>query len=428
MKFLFFFAFLFVISELAAQDTLTLQTCFDNLEKSKFSLVSENSTVSTAKVNMNYHKLTALPNLNANSNSNAGFGRILDPVSNQFSTSQVNSQSFGLNSSVTLFNGFGYYHQRNKLSLIHQQAITKYDQSLNGLFLDVIPMFVELCLKQAQLELSDLRLKQLNNLLAVQRILYQNGKITQVDTLRAHNLVMKEQTEQFLLKQTFRTTEIRLNMRMGRALDDRHFYDVNSIESITHGPQPNEAYALQSIAIEQEMIRVEEKLARSSIVPSLALSGSLGTRYSTALKEDPFDFQSAPMSYRNQMDVNLFQNIGFQLSIPIFSNGEYLKNAQLRKIKEDELLMQSESITLDLERKNMEFNLLFSSTLSRCQQIETSTKNLELIYNLTVESYKSGRTTFSELEDIFIEWQTEVLNLKSAKYELIRLRLLEVRL
>jgi outer membrane protein TolC len=184
-------------------------------------------------------------------------------------------------------------------------------------------------------------------------------------------------------------------------------------------------YALQSIAIEQEIIRVEERLARSSIAPSLSLNGSLGTRYSTALKEDPFDFQSAPMSFRNQMDVNLFQNVGFQLNIPIFNNGEYLKSAQLRRIKEDELLAQSELMAFDLERKNLEFNLLFTSALARHQQIENSTENMEVIYNLSVESYKSGRTTFSELEDVFIEWQTEVLNLKTAKYELIRLKLLE---
>lgn len=425
MKFNLIIGFMLMLFQVVGQDTLTLEACFRKAEKSRYSLILERSDLSVANVNRRLHKFSILPGVNAFSSADAGFGRILDPVSNQFSNTQVNSQSFGMNSSMNLFNGFNYFKERDKLELLQARSEMKRDQSLNGMYMDIASLYINLCLSQSQIKQSNQRLVHFEHLLSVQRALFESGKITQVDTLRTQNLVLKEQSEQDRLTEGFRTSLLQLNVLMGENLEQVYVFDADQISVTTSYLNQDELYMMKMNAIDVELLIVEEKLAKSSVLPSLTLNAAVGTRFSTSLKEG-FDPMGSTMAYRDQLDLNLFQNVGFQLSIPLFNKGEYLRNARIRRVRRDQLLAQSELLELNLERRKKEVEIAYNGKLKQSQRLESSVENLENIYNVAMESYKAGKITFSELQDIFLEWQAEILNLEAITFELIRVRLMRI--
>ncbi len=406
-----------------AQDTLSLNDCFQKVEQSRYSLMLQNADAARSKVNLKFHQLSMLPTLSAFGNVGAGFGRVLDNVSNQFSTSQVNFQSFGLNASTTLFNGLSFFNEKSELLLIDDRVEISKRQSLNSLYVDVTSLYVDLCMKQSEIELSEQRIQHYEDLLATQRHLIAAGSITQVDTLRSENLVLQEKVGRIRLVEQYRSAELRLNALMGVDLESKHIYDISRVTHLAGRVVYDEVYLMKLNALELKLLEVKAKRDKSSVMPSLRLDAAVGTRYSTALKMDVFDPQSPPMAYRDQLDLNLYQNVGFQLSVPIFDRGEYLKKRKLQEIKEDELKLKGDFLELNFQRKKKEMDLLKQSLSDQRIELGKSVDNLEHIYKVTMELYSNGQITFSELQDVFVEWQSELLKLESVRYESIRVAL-----
>ena len=104
-----------------SQDTLTLQQCLDASKKNELLYATENRTISQSDLNIKYNIWSLLPGLTASTSFNTSFGRRVDPFTNTFATNTVNSQSFGLSTSIPVFNGFSYIHSRNKLVIEKQK-------------------------------------------------------------------------------------------------------------------------------------------------------------------------------------------------------------------------------------------------------------------------------------------------------------------
>ena len=418
MQFKLLLILVWVTSPVFGQDTLTLQECFRRAERSRYTAIVERSALSVAETRTNFHALSFLPDLSASSGVGVGFGRVLDPVSNQFSNNQVNSNFLSLNSSVTLFNGLNYFNRKSKLGLTQHQMEVQLDQSLNQLYTDIASLYIDLCIKQSQVKQQHERVVYLENILAIQRALFRAGKISHIDTLRAQNLVLKEQSEKIRLNESLQKMELRLNIRIGAALNERHTFDISQTNQRI---QPNESYQLEMNAIELELLSVEEKRTRASILPTVTANATLGTNYSTALKENPSDFQSPPMPYRNQLDLNLYQNVSIQVNIPLFNKGEYLKNKRIQTIKEAELSAQTALLETQLELRKQEVDLQYNSIEAQLKGLEMSVENLKEIYEAMLELYKAGKVVFNDVENAFQEWQTEVLNYEYANFERIRI-------
>ncbi|MFK7785116.1 MAG: TolC family protein [Crocinitomicaceae bacterium] len=423
MRYILMFGYLIIMSTAIGQDTLTLNECFRQVENSRYTLILERSERLTASVNQDFHKWTLLPDLSASTTIGSGFGRRLDDVSNLFSTEQTNSQYIGISSSLTLFDGGDYFKRKKELQLLGNGSEVNHDQSLNALYSRVVSLYMDLCLGQSRITLISKRVIHFEQLLEIQRELFKAGKITQIDTLRVQNLMLKEQVEKTKAWEAFRRNEFQLNELMNVELSQKHVYDFTQLSSVTRREELDEIYSLKKNTISQELLDVERKLARSEIMPSLSMSGMLGARYSTNFI-DPASAFGQPLPYADQLRTTFFQDVGFQLRIPIFNKGRYLKSNQLIKIREEQLLAEADFLQISLRRKQEEMELSFSGALIRKEQLEKSAENLRKVYKVTLELYRQGKVTFNELQEIFVEWQAELLTLEAANFELIRIELM----
>lgn len=424
MKWLVYIGLFWFCSAVHCQEILTLQACLDKTEKNILQTGSESASLRVSQVEKEFHWWSLLPDLSANTGFTASFGRRLDPFTNTFATSTVNSQSFGLNSSVSLFNGFDYFHKRRKLIISARRDEINLSAKQNELKIRVIETYVTLCKLSVQIHLADLRIEKYNELQSVQRLLIREGKIDALDTLKSRNSLLQEQILKADLVRELKLNLIELNFHMSLPLVTEHFFDATSIPAITDRPRFTEKFNLESLEMEIEITESQWKSERSKILPALTLNGLIGTGFSTNNKD--YGLAGTPTKrYGDQLNQNLYEGIGFYLSIPIFSRGEWLKAKKLNNIRQTVLLQQRQTLELTLEKQRTLQNQKLLDNRARQELLKQTAGNLQTIYGKSVFLYQEGRITYTELETAFMEWQLKVVELEALKpeYELLKLLL-----
>lgn len=422
MKLIFLIGSFFLFSAVSGQDTITLQFCLDKVKDNSLQIATESSLLNSSQVNSQYHWWSLLPNLSAYAGVNTSFGRRLDPFTNTFATSSVNSQSFGLNSSVTLFNGFNYFYKRNILTGTNQRNETTLKAKLNELRIQVIETYVTLCKLSTQIKLAEIRVEKYKEIQGIQRLLIKEGRINSIDTLKSHNSFLSEQDLLLNLANESKLKMIDLNFQIGIPLPTNHTFDLSSISAISDKPQLSEKYTIESLEIELEILENQLKSDRSSIVPTITLNGLVGTGFSTNNKD--FLIAGNPTKrYGDQINQNLYEGIGFYLSIPIFNRGEWLRTRQLNSVKQTEVRDRKQLAESSFEKQKLEQQQRLLSSRAKIEQTRQMAKNLQLIYNKCLLLYSEGRSTYIELETAFMEWQEKLIILEALKldYEIIKL-------
>ena len=259
MKGVVFIGFILFVLVAFGQEPLTLQTCLNKAKNNSLQTARESSLLNSSKINRQFHWWTLLPNLSANAGINASFGRRLDPFTNTFATSSVNSQSFGLNSNVQLFNGFSYFYKRNVLINTIQRDEIGLNAKLNELKIQVIETYISLCKLSVQTQLTESRIEKYKQIQGIQHLLIKEGRINAIDTLKSHISLLAE--EDLLLNLTHESTlkRIQLNFQMGLSLKMDHTVDLASISAITEKPQFTELFQIETLEIELELLENQLK-------------------------------------------------------------------------------------------------------------------------------------------------------------------------
>lgn len=406
------------------QDTISLQQCADRLLSNRLSVISERKSLQESIINRKLHYWTMIPSLSSSIGLNTNFGRRVDPYTNSFATNTVNSQSFGLSSSVTLFNGLNYFNNQKIMDCRIQLNEVELQTKQNEQLIRLVELYVNLCKQEIQINQSKVRIEKYLNIQQIQKLLIRSGRISVTDTLKGNNSLLNEQLLLTRLESDQRIKLIELNYLIGEPLASSHHFDMNTISKLTQLPVYKEKLEFEKLRIEKEISEVQLKSDRSMILPTLSLSGNLGTGFSTNNKD--YTIVGNPTKpYYDQLEQNLYEGIGLYLNIPIFSHAAWLKSKQLNiisnKSKEEEIELK----TLDLERRRLETEQNMLNQRSEIYQTEQIVSNLQEIFEKTLLLYRDGRVSYLDLEMSFLEWQTKLVALESLKLDNELLKLYE---
>lgn len=408
---------------LSAQDELTLQQCLEKAASFDLQESTELAQIQKSEVEISYHPWSLLPDLYGSVGLNTYFGRRIDPYTNTFTTDQVNSNSLGLTSGVTLFNGLQYFSEKKRLNYVRRSGEINLELKRNERFLKIIDLYTELSSLTIEQTLCTSRITAYRDIQSLQRLLLEAGKISMLDTLKSHNsLILEELQLQTILNSIIIKTYL-LNFYSGFELTATHIYSPASFSEVTLLPKPGESYTLQQL--ENDLLITQEKLKteRSSALPSLTLTGSLGTGFSTNNKND--SLPGTPVKpYFDQLSQNLYEGIGLNLQIPLFNKGTVLKAQKLQRISEQENRKQSQLSQLRLEQQKAELEqqLVFMKATEVQQTIIAG--NLRTIFEKSVLLYKEGKLSYREVETALIDWQNKQFEVESTVIQHAKLRLL----
>ncbi len=419
----FFFNIIFFKSILFSQDTLTLQSCLDLVKKNYYLFTSETASKNRAQLNSKFLKWSLLPTLSSSNNFTTTFGRRVDPFTNTFTTNSANSQSFGLNSSFSIFNGFSYYYSKNKLALDYQKSLITMQQKENEIKLKVIDLFFEACKQQELIRINKASIEKQQKLKKIQKALFLEGKISLIDTLKTHNSYLNELQQQLSLIRKFNKQRIELNYLTELPLEKQVYYDLKSVSTIEEKVSLPVSFEAQKLQIEHQIVEEQLKLDRATILPSLSLYGSLGTGFSTNNKD--YSLTNTPtIPFTVQVNNNLYESISLNLNIPLFNKLEYVKSKRLSALTKQEINLKEKGLILEIEKINVQQKEEQLTLNAQIILTESLIQNLSTIYEKMMLIYKEGKISYFELVATMNDLTTKEIDLINYRLEYLKQHLI----
>ena len=359
--------------------------------------LENNITIKDAALNkdiaaVNYYKAKSsrLPNLFGSASQNFSSGNTIDPITSDFVTDQINSTNVGLNTSVTLFQGNQINNQIKQNKIFFDQSIYKQEVEKNNITLNIVEIYLQALYSKESIVIAEnnLKVSQQEVLRAKSRL--DAGTIalndyTEAQSLEATNkyniITAKNEYQQYIisLKQLLElspmyTLEIEsINENMDLVNLELNKADVYR-KALGYLPE------MKVSNLNMEASEKELDIAKGGFLPTLSLTGSLGSGY-TSINDNSFSYQ---------FDVNFNQRLGLSLSIPIFNRNQTKAAVQTATINIDKAEIQKLVTEKEIYRK---VETAYQNATSAQEQVivaETSKTASEQSYKLAKKKYELG--------------------------------------
>jgi outer membrane protein len=386
-KTIFFFSCaLFFISLFCNAQSLTLQQCIEYALVHNISIKQSELNTELSKIGVNQSTANLFPSLNGFASNNYYYGRSIDPYTNTFTTEQVRSNSFSLNSSMSVFEGFQLQNSLKQSKLNYMAS--KYDMQKikNDIALNVATFYLQVLYNKELLKVTQDQVDATK----IQRD--RTKRMVEVGSLSKGNMLDMESQyatdEVRLITAQSQYDQAMLSLKQLLELDTAK--DFSIVQPNVDAPEMNAGYSdehaiyLSALSNQPDIKSYEYRMqsaekglsiARGMSYPRLSLSGSLGTNYSTSsqrllgvvdgtptpvisgytsggdtvysfIPNTSYTYEKTP--FNDQVDNNLAKSIGFSLSIPILNN-----RSTRNGIKRAKINLEQSSLNLQAAQKSL---------------------------------------------------------------------------
>jgi outer membrane protein len=387
-----------------AQKTLTLEQCVDVAWTNNLQIKQAELSLESSESSLDRAKSDRLPNLNGFASHNYNWGQRIDPFTNQFANTRVQSNSFGLSSSVNLFNGF-----QNNQNIKGQQAALEavmfdLEAQKNDVALAVSSAFLAVLLA------DELRVVAEKQLLITRQQLSRISKLVEAGSINVGSKYdLEAQLAQDESNATQREIDFNLNLLQLKQLlllpanEDLGLIKPSNLDSEPDAKLESTATVYSFAETNMpEIKRAEKSLlqwesqfksAQGARYPSLSLSGSIGSGYS-GLRTTPtnvtqigtqaigatesgeavyvptYDSDLQKVDFGTQVNDNFNQFIGLSLNVPIFNRGAVSNSMQQARINQDiaQLQLQGEKQVLLQKIENARAQALAARQLYKANE------------------------------------------------------------
>ncbi len=372
------------------QELWSLEKCVEYALENNLDVRQAQLNVENSQTGVMQSKSQFLPSVNASAYYGYNFGQRIDPFTNQFAQSTVNTGNFNLSANWALFTGLQNMNQLKQSQYDEKSTDFAYKnvQYLTSLavttsFLQILFNQESLSVAESQLDITTLQVERTKKLVdagsAPQGSLYDieaqyaREELAQVD---ADNQVILSYLS---LKQLLRLPgDFNMEIVIPSKFDSASLALPTSLGMViqtaydTYPSIKSNEYAL--LSAEKQI-----SISNSAMIPRLTFSGSLGTGYSGNavnvtgyspngtnpigyVESNPTDVVVAPsftaqtetQGFSDQVSGNFNQSLGLSLSIPIFNKMNNKANVNRAKvnysIQENNLEKEKQSVRQDIER------------------------------------------------------------------------------
>ena len=399
-------ALLLMPASVLAQQQWSLRQCIDYAVEHNIQVKQREVSRMQRELDVNTAKNSRLPDLSASASESFSFGRGLT-AQNTYSNTNTSSTSFNLSSSVPLFTGYATADLEKAKNDIRMQVAQAYVQILYNL---------ELCeVANRQIEIDSMHVHRLTEMM-------KNGKASgtevaqQEASLAQSRLTATQADNDYRLSLLSLTQLLELpspeGFTISREVNQEMWNEVHTL------PSPDVIYQ-EALIIKPEIQAEQSRLAssaknidiaKSAKLPSLSLSGGLGTNYykTSGLPGDKFF---------KQLNNNFSQFLGLSLNVPIFNRFETRNN-----IKNAQLSQYNQQLQLDNVKKNLykEIQQAYYNAVTseaKYQSSEQAKRSQEEAFRLMSAKYEYGKANITEFNEAKNNLMKAESDLVRAKYE-----------
>jgi len=310
----------------------SLQDCIDYAALNNLTVLDAQLDASSAAVNYKQSKQQRLPNLTGSASESYSRGYSIDPITSNYVNQDIFSTSTSLNTSITLFQGSQLNNQIDQNALLLDQSALFIEEAKNNITLSLTEAYLQALYYKEAIAVAKNTLAGSQQESKIAKSRYDAGAIAKKDYSDA---LSQEASNNYELIQAQNSYEAQLLLlRQLLELEPETTFDIVDPDIDYNGSTllldkvdvyHNALNTLPEIAASKLDIDISEKdleIAKGAYLPTLSLTGSLGSGY-TSIQD---------MSFTDQFDINFNQRLGLSLSVPIFNRGQTKANVQNAKI------------------------------------------------------------------------------------------------
>lgn len=446
-----FFAQAQQLDTASGKEVWTLQECVDFALAHNLQVKRSELDVELSSIDRRQSRLAMLPTANAQVSNGYNWGRGIDPVTNQFISSQRNGfTSLGASSGVTLFNGFRIQNTIKQSGLELEASQEDLAKSRNDVTLNVISLFINVVFNKELVENASLQLASSQQQFERTKKLVAAGSLPKSDELNLDAQVATNELN--LINQENALAMSLLQLQQALQLPAADDFDVeipeltaedlvldqsrDEIYRVARGTMPEIESAKLRIASSQYGI----KAARGNLYPRLTINGSVNSNYSSAsatrfVADGGFNqFETgyfvqgtnAPVyglqptgafqeiyGFNDQVKDNLYKSVNLTLSIPIFNNFNARSNLQRAMISNEQAKIAAQEVDNAL-RQNVETS--YNNAIAASKSYNASLRQVDA----REEAYRMAKQRFDIGAANYVEYQVAENDLFQARSDLAR--------
>ena len=409
---------------LGAQPHLwSLRECCDYAVEHNISIKQQQNQRRQQELTLSTSKNSRLPDLSGSVGQNFSFGRGLT-AQNTYSNTNTSSTSFSLGTSMPIFTGFQIPNQIKLDQLNLEAATADLEKAKNDIRMQVAQAYVQILY---DMEIAEVAHRQIEiDSMQVVRLqaFVDNGKAAEAElsqqkaTLANSRLTATQADNNTRLAILSLTQLLELPTPDGFAIVKPNLDELVGLTGLSELITPDQIYA-EALGVKPEILSQELKLkgtehsikiAQAGNLPTLSLSGGLGTNYYTTsgFKSDAFG---------TQLKNNFSQYIGLNLNVPIFNRFQTRNNIRNARISQEnqQLALENTKKTLYKDIQQVYYNAL--NAQSKEKSSEEALKSTKDAFQLMQAKYENGKATITEFNESKNTYLKSESDLVQARYE-----------
>ena len=405
-----------------------LQNCIDYALEHNISVQQSEINVKQKEITLNTARNSRLPDLSANASENLSFGRGLTE-DNTYARTNTSSTGFSLGTSIPVFNGFEINNSIKMGRIDLAAATADLEKARNDIRVAVAQAYVEILYDKEILNVALSQVAVDSMLVARRKAMRLSGKASAADVVAQEATYAQSRLNATQARNSLNIAILSLTQLL--ELSSPEGFDIESPSENALGLQllmnPEDIYAravdikpeIKSESLRLDYAEVAIKRAKGGYMPSLSLSGGIGSNFYTALGRES-------LSFADQMKNNFSQNLGLTLSIPIFSRFSTRNNVRSAKLNlaNQELQLQNTKKSLYKEIQQLYYSAVAAQDKYKsCIFAKDSAEESFALMRAKYENGKAGITEFNESKNNLMRAESDLVQ---AQYEyLFQTRMLD---
>jgi len=341
-----------------AQEKWTLERCILYALENNLQVKMQELSKKSNEVGYFKNKTMFFPTLNANANQGYTVGHSIDPLTNEFAESNVQSNNFSVTSNWNLFSGFQNVNNLKQSYYNLQASLMDYEKAKNDIVLNIASLYLQILLSDElyQVAMNQRALSQMQ----VERTkkLYLAGSLAQGTYIEMESQLASDEMQWVSAKNALDLAKLNLVQLLDLGIADSIEIEkpmLSEPDTLFPALNPQQIYEeakrnLPNIkSVEYKMLAAEKGLAaaRGYRSPRISLGGSYATGYSSQRKsitnislDNPYisgytidgngnqypvysynmKYNYKTTDFNQQLKDNVSKSLTINLTIPIFNN------------------------------------------------------------------------------------------------------------
>lgn len=417
-KSLFFVFFFFAFYSFSQIKTLSLSECY-NIAKSNNLIIKnglKDSIISLHTIQKSKDRY--LPTATFNGTNSYDLGSAINPSSNIRENRNRNSITGSFNFNWTIFNGF-----KRKLDVdvqkLNQNTINEANKkNVRDIYSQILEIYTDILIANEQIKVQENYRKLNKSIIEIAKFRIEKGDEIKINlkNLEAKDLKTDIETKKFLTDRELLFFNLKNLLNTDEDFEIQNIdlnIDSDSIEVFTNNLNYISSLPeirLINLALEKE--QKNQKILRYNYLPKISLGYNFNSFYSHILGEDNVLISGGNIiddnyTFFNQLKNNKNHYIALNISVPIFSQLQNMRDKEISRI-------EVEKLNNDLLRKK---NEIVNTITKYKKDIETSYQELNYeknyiqvlteLLDVNKEKYRLGIIPLYELERFSYEYEKE---------------------